>query len=174
MAACPVLEIELSARWPAEWDGLEWHGRGRCKVCGGTGRVAYRRRKWRPCECVARRAFSQVWGKYVEMQRSGPALQVSMDRPWWYGRKREEFMADVERVAGVALAEDEGHRRIWSMHFVGGAGWRECCARMGLEREAFFREVDRTKRELGRAWTEVRPYALFPVTGYLGRQGFGA
>jgi hypothetical protein len=54
-------------------------------------------------------------------------------------------------------------------HYLLGADWRLCCAKLGMERGEFFREIYRIEAKLGRGYCEIRPYALFPIRDYFGR-----
>jgi hypothetical protein len=81
-----------------------------------------------------------------------------------YGRKIEEFMADICLVAKRTLDEDE--HRVFRFYFLLGADWKLCCRQMNLERGQFFHKVYRVEEKLGRVYAELEPYALFPLADY--------
>jgi hypothetical protein len=86
-----------------------------------------------------------------------------------FGRPREEFCADFELLARRYL--DAWHWRLFRLHFVRGLEWRECAARLGVDRGNFFHGVYRVEMALGRIFAEVRPYGLFPVDAYFRVEG---
>jgi len=81
-----------------------------------------------------------------------------------YSRKREEFVADFCLVSQRALTPEE--YRIFRFHFLLGADWRLCTQRLKMDRGNFFHEVYRIEQKLGQIFSEVEPYALFPVEHY--------
>jgi hypothetical protein len=85
--------------------------------------------------------------------------------PRAWGHKDEEFIADFELVSRRTLV-DESEYRLFTYHFLKGADWRQCCAKLGLERGNFFHSVYRIEQKLGRVFRELRPYSLFPIDEY--------
>jgi predicted DNA-binding protein (UPF0251 family) len=83
-----------------------------------------------------------------------------------YGRKREEFKADFVIVARRAL--DVTQYEAFKLYFIEGLGCRACSLRMQVETAVFYRLVYRIERILGKAYAEVKPYALYPLAGYFG------
>lgn len=83
---------------------------------------------------------------------------------WTFGRKREEFLADVLLVARRTLSEADW--RLFDLHFVRGLEWSRCCSYLGYSRGYFFHAVYRVQEALGRAWVEVQPFPLCPPSGY--------
>ena len=75
-------------------------------------------------------------------------------------------MADFCLVSRRVL-DDEEHR-IFRFHFLLGADWRLCCRRLNMDRGNFFHSVYRIEQKLGRAFAELRPYALYPLDEYFG------
>jgi len=47
-----------------------------------------------------------------------------------------------------------------------GADWRLCTRRLGMDRGNFFHMVYRIEQKLGRAFRELKPYALYPLDEY--------
>ncbi len=60
----------------------------------------------------------------------------------------------------------EPENRIFKYHFLLGADWKLCCARLGMDRGNFFHAVYRIEQKLGRVFRELEPYSLFPVDDY--------
>jgi hypothetical protein len=81
-----------------------------------------------------------------------------------YSRKREEYMADFCLVSRRFL--DESEYKVFRFHFLLGADWRLCCRQMKVDRGTFFHTVYRIERNLGRAFAQLEPYALYPVNEY--------
>jgi hypothetical protein len=82
----------------------------------------------------------------------------------FYGRKIEEYLADVCLVARRTLTEEE--HRVFRFHFLLGANWKLCSRRLGLNRGLFYHMVYRIEEKLGRAFAEMEPYPLYPVADY--------
>jgi hypothetical protein len=47
-----------------------------------------------------------------------------------------------------------------------GRDWKCCCSTCRLDRGTFFHAVYRIEERLGRAFTELKPYPLFPIDEY--------
>jgi hypothetical protein len=75
-------------------------------------------------------------------------------------------MVDFELVARRTL--DEQEHKLFRFHFLLGADWRLCCARLKMTRGSFYHAVYRIQQKLGRAFRETQPYSLFPVDEYFG------
>jgi hypothetical protein len=88
------------------------------------------------------------------------------DRRAVWGRKDEEYVADFCSVSRHNLSELE--HKIFRFHFILGADWRLCCRQLKMDKGIFFHAVYRIQQKLGRAFREVRPYALFPLDEYFG------
>jgi hypothetical protein len=86
-------------------------------------------------------------------------------RPVW-GRKDEEYIADFCIVSKRFL--DEFEYKLFRFHFLLGADWRLCCRQLEMEKGVFFHAVYRIQQKLGRAFRELKPYALFPLDEYFG------
>jgi hypothetical protein len=83
-----------------------------------------------------------------------------------WGRKDEEYIADFLLTVRRLLSDDE--YRIFKFHYLLGADWRLCCARLKMDRGDFFHYVYRLEARLGRAFREVEPYGLYPLDEYFG------
>ena len=81
-------------------------------------------------------------------------------------RTAEDFMADFYLVAKRTLTEEEF--RLFRYHFLLGADWKLCCAKLGTDRGNFFHSVYRIEQKLGRVFREIRPYSLYPPDEYFG------
>jgi hypothetical protein len=142
-----------------------------CLRCGGAGVRTVRKIKEAPCNCVFRAVFRACFNRYRECVEIGKysssvSLEFSQgkDGGRTYGRKIEEYMADVCLVAKRTLDEDE--HKAFRFFFLLGADWKLCCRRMNLDRGNFFHMVYRVEEKLGRAFAELEPYALFPLADY--------
>ena len=73
-------------------------------------------------------------------------------------------MADFLLVAKRTLNRAE--HRLFRFHYLLGADWRLCCARLNVEKGQFFHAVYRVEQKLGRVLRELQPYPLYPVDEY--------
>ena len=81
-----------------------------------------------------------------------------------YGLKEEEYVADFCNISKRSLTDEE--YRIFKYHFLLGADWKLCCRQLKLDRGSFFHAIYRIEQQLGRAFCELEPYALFPLDDY--------
>lgn len=81
-----------------------------------------------------------------------------------YDRKFEEYAADFILIARRTL--DDAEYRLFKFHYLLGADWKLCCARLRMDRGSFFHAVYRVQQKLGRAFRETQPYGIFPVYQY--------
>jgi len=81
-----------------------------------------------------------------------------------YSRKREEFVADFTLVSRRFL--DDFDYRIFRYFFLLGADWKLCCRQMKMDRGNFFHMVYRIEQILGRAFADLEPYGLYPLSDY--------
>lgn len=140
-----------------------------CVYCGGVGMRAGR--AGAPCDCVFRGVFRTCFNRFRECVANGGHVgSVSWELCRGasgrrvYSRKREEYSADFCLVGRRAL--DETEYAVFRFHFLLGAGWRLCCRQLRMDRGAFFHHVYRIERKLGRAFAEVEPYPLYPLSDY--------
>jgi hypothetical protein len=161
-----------------QWDRSDVIGLARagCKFCQGTGLHASELRKQEtPCHCVFRAIFRACFNRFRECHTVSLSGSVSLDRSrgpegrMTFGRKREEFMADFCLISRRAL--DDYEHRIFRYHFLLGAEWRMCARRLNLDRGNYFHVLYRVESKLGRAFAEVEPYPLYPVSDYFGGPG---
>ncbi len=163
---------------PTEVNGVRWDRSAvcalafrSCHACHGSGlRVAWSSGppRSRPCNCVYRTIFRAVMRAYRYRREFRPVSGISF-RFSVCGRKSEEFLADVWLLAKRTL--DAAHWPVFVLHCVEGQGWRACAASLGIDRGNFFHSVYRIEQQLGRAFRELRPYALFPVEEYFDGTG---
>jgi len=142
-----------------------------CVRCEGAGVRTVWKIKEAPCNCVFRAVFRACFNRYrecVEVGKYSSAVSLEFsqgkDGGRTYGRKIEEYMADICLVARRTLDEDE--HRAFRFYFLLGADSKLCCKRLKVDRGNFFHMVYRVEEKLGRAYAEVRPYALYPVADY--------
>lgn len=162
------------------WSHVELVGLARrdCTVCGGAG-VKHRSKlsggffdygEWRPCNCVLREAFRQCWECFREIQtslRCGLQTYSSLHSrfaPWQVSRSREEYSADFVILARRLLPPRE--YQIFRWHYLLGADWAYCARRLGMARGNMFHAFYRIQQTLGRAYHEIRPYPLHPLSNY--------
>ena len=144
-----------------------------CKYCEGNGtRVVYKT-KASPCNCVFRAIFRACLTRFRDCAATGTAFgTVSWEfcggpgGRRMYSRKQEEYMADFCLVSRRVL-DDEDHR-LFRYYFLLGADWQLCARQLKMDRGNFFHAIYRIERTLGRAFSEIRPYPLYPLDEYFG------
>ena len=142
-----------------------------CLKCHGLGvRIVHQTRD-APCNCVYRAVFRACYNRFREYVAEGVGASVvsldfcrGRDGRRSYSRKREEYMADFCLVSRRFL--DESEYKVFRFHFLLGANWRLCCRQMKVDRGTFFHSVYRIEQRLGRAFAQLEPYALYPVSEY--------
>ena len=75
-------------------------------------------------------------------------------------------MADFCLISRRVL--DPADHQVFRFHFLLGANWKLCCRRLNMDRGNFFHAVYRIEQQLGRAFSEMQPYSLFPLDEYFG------
>ena len=124
------------------------------------------------CACVYRAVFRACLERYRDYcSREKYMSRVTLDtfsglhgqRAW--GRKQEEYCADFELIARRVLTEFE--QRLFRLHFLGCGDWKLATRRLKMDRGNFFHAVYRVEQKLGRAYSETKPYALYPADEYL-------
>ena len=140
-----------------------------CKYCEGNGtRVVYKT-KASPCNCVFRACLK----RFRDCVSNGtPFGTVSWEFCGGaggrrvYSRKQEEYMADFCLVSRRVL--DEEDHRLFRYYFLLGADWQLCARQLKMDRGNFFHAIYRIERTLGRAFSEIKPYPLYPLDEYFG------
>ena len=144
-----------------------------CTQCHGFGLrgKSSRNGSEMPCNCVLRAIFRSCYTRFrlclaKEKRISQARFEIigGPERRAVWGRKDEEYVADFCLVSRRALNDSE--YRIFRLHFLLGADWKLCCRQLNLDRGAFFHDIYRIEQKLGRAFREVEPYALFPLSDY--------
>ncbi len=143
--------------------------RTKCAYCEGNGYLK-RFKGRRPCNCVLRAIFRACLRRYRECAYGGATGTISWEfsppltcgraysRPW------EEYMADFCLIARRML--DDGDYQLIHVYFVEDGRPEVCGERMKLDHGNFFHAVYRIEQILGRAFSETRPYALYPLDEY--------
>lgn len=140
-----------------------------CTRCGGVGLGA----RGHACRYIDRAVFRACLERFRqcvagvnhcppvswEHTGSGP------DGYTCYGRKNEEYTADFCLVSARTLTGPL-ESAVFRYHFLLGAGWKACCARLGCDRGHFFHTVYRIERKLGHAFRTLTPYPLYPLASY--------
>jgi hypothetical protein len=147
--------------------------RAHCSQCYGSGlRWSGITGSLQPCGCVLREIFRACLSKYRYIQEhqgrtsmvTKRIVQCGMDSKRFYSRRNEDFCADFCLVARRTL--DDLQYRIFDLHFLQRFDWRHCVRALNIDRGNFFHSVYRIEQRLGRVFTELRPYALYPVDEY--------
>lgn len=86
------------------------------------------------------------------------------DRRMSWGRKDEEYCADFLLISKRTLTQEE--HKVFTFHYLLGADWKLCCARLNIDRGQFFHCLYRIEQRLGKTFRELTPYALFPLSEY--------
>jgi len=120
---------------------------------------------------VLRAVFRACFNRYrecVALTRYSSSVSLEFtqgkDGGRTYGRKIEEYIADVCLVAKRTLSEEE--YQMFRFHYLLGADWKMCGRRLNLDRGNVFHLAYRVEEKLGRAFSDLEPYALFPVADY--------
>lgn len=145
-----------------------------CVHCDGLGlRVSEKHETLQPCNCVLRAIFRACYIRFREctekekyMTRVTLDVVQGVDSRNAYSRKNEEFVADFCLVSSRFLTEKE--YVIFRYHFLLAADWKLCCRKLTIDRGTFFHEVYRIQQKLGRAFRELEPYSLYPLSEYFG------
>jgi len=142
-----------------------------CVYCKGTGMKPVRTTQETPCNCTYRAAFRACFNRFRECVAKGTynssvSLEFCRGREGrrTYSRKREEYMADFCLVSKRTL--DETEYRVFRFHFLLGANWKLCCRQLNMDRGTFFHLVYRVEQKLGRTFSELEPYPLYPLADY--------
>ncbi len=147
-----------------------------CTRCHGAGRISRRRGKIVSCSCVLRNIFRACLSRFrqcsqVESDVRGVTLERTSGqlRRNFYGRRKEEYLADFYLIARRTL--DETEFDVFKFHFLLGADWKLCCRRLDMDRGNFFHAIYRIQQALGRAFRDIEPYPLFPLDDYFNNAG---
>jgi hypothetical protein len=98
------------------------------------------------------------------MSKTSLHFTQGKERRQAWGRKDEEYAADFVLVSRRTLTPEE--YRIFNFHFLLGADWKLCTRKMKMSRGNFFHAVYRIQQRLGRVFSELKPYGLFPLDEY--------
>lgn len=147
-----------------------------CTFCEGHGMVELiRGAAEKPCDCVFRAIFRACYRRFRDCvlfgSQSGTVSVECTHGPQGrhsYGRKREEYAADFLLVTRRVLTEDE--YKLFRYTYLLGASWQLCAPRLGLDRGNFFHVLYRMQAKLGREYSGMEPYPLYPLDEYFGGQ----
>lgn len=144
-----------------------------CSDCSGLGLCVSDRNgaALRPCNCVLRHIFRICLGRYRDCVRKDyhvsrvrlDAGRGKLGRNCW-SMRNQEFVADFCLVSRRFLNDEE--YALFKYHYLLGKEWRFCSQRLGIDRGRFFHAAYRIQQKLGRAFAELRPYALHPLMEY--------
>src|ERR1041384_1646737 len=144
-----------------------------CTYCHGNGTRLIRQGTEVPCNCAFRAAFRACLNRFRECSANGAHTNTVSWEPCHgregrrtFSRKREEFMADFCLVSRRVL--DDFDHNVFRYHFLLGADWRHCCRQLGIDRGTIFHSIYRIEQQLGRAFAELQPYPLYPLSEYFG------
>jgi hypothetical protein len=156
-----------------EWDQSDIAALSRfgCADCDGKGTRVSETGKESTCNCVYRNIFRKCYQRFQECAgKDEQACRLSTEKgitrghSSGWGRKEEEYVADFCLIAKRILSEEE--HRVFRFHFLLGADYRLCCRQMKIDRGAFFHFIYRIQRKLGKAFKEMEPYPLYPLSDY--------
>lgn len=148
-----------------------------CSICFGLGLRQGRGGHLAPCHCVFRAVFRACYQRFRQAGNRCRFSRVagihsesrtSSGRGTNWSMKDQEYCADFCLIARRVLGVDSLGYRIFRFHVLLGADWKLCCRRLRMDRGAFFHEVYRVQQQLGRAFRETEPHALFPTGEYFG------
>jgi hypothetical protein len=135
-----------------------------CVACHGLGLAGGRLDSMQPCSCVLRAIFRECHEKFVEVATQEKQLAT---RAIGWSRRDENYMADFTAIAKRTLSEEL--HRVFRMHFLLGAAPKLLCIeKLGGDRGGFYHAVAQIHQQLGRAFAETQPYALYPIEDYFG------
>ena len=144
-----------------------------CFACKGLGIRIVRKDREVACNCIFRAIFRACFNRFRKCAASADHIgSVSLEfcrgqeGRRTYGRKQEEFVADFCLVSRRHL--DDVEYQIFKFHFLLGADWKLCCRRLKIDRGNFFHTVYRIEHRLGRVFTDLKPYPLYPLNEYFG------
>lgn len=143
-----------------------------CVFCRGLGlRRTPIKDQTRPCGCVFRAIFRACFMRYRNsLEKAGITSTLTLDHAEgptgnrFWGRRNEEYIADFELTSRRCLNQAE--YEVFKWHFLYGADWKLCIAKIGIDKGAFFHRVYMLQEKLGRVFREMQPYALFPLDEY--------
>jgi hypothetical protein len=175
-----VLFCKPSSRWYYRGykHGMDWTrsetlalAMHNCAQCHGAGLRLGRTGAVGPCNCVLRAIFRICHDRFLrcvmqERHLSRVSLEPHMgrSRPSTWGRKDEEYIADFTLISKRTLEGFE--QNLFRYHFLLGADWKLCSRQLQMDRGNFFHAVYRIEQKLGRAFRELQPYPLYPLTEY--------
>ncbi len=149
-----------------------------CVFCHGNGTRISRGREV-TCHCAYRAAFRACLNRFRECTAAGARTSTVSFETYGgrigrrtYSRKNEEYMADFCLVSRRVLNDFD--YKLFRYHFLLGADWKLCCRQLHIDRGTFFHVVYSIEKQLGRAFAELKPYALYPVGEYFNGPSLGA
>ena len=144
-----------------------------CKYCEGHGTRKVYKSTQRPCNCVYRAIFRACLNRFRDCADTGTAFgTVSWEfcpgnrGKRIYSRKQEEYMADFCIVSRRTL--DDADHKLFRFYFLLGADWQLCARQLKMDQGNFFHAIYRIERTLGKTFSELQPYALYPLDEYFG------
>ena len=167
-----VIVIERKANMDWNRSDLYLVAHATCAECHGTGVRREKKGQLMPCGCASRAIFRACYKRFRDcVMRGKYRSQVSFERASGgrtnrvtWSRKEEEYMADFTLVSRRVL--DVWHYRLFRFHFLLGADWKLCSRKFGVSRGNFFHAIYRIQEQLGKAFYQLEPYALYPPRDY--------
>jgi hypothetical protein len=126
-----------------------------------------------PCACVYRAIFRACYARFRDcLTKAGHAGTVKLEftggraeNKQMFGRKNEEYVADFQVVARRVMTT-QLEQDIFRFHFLLAADAGMCAKRLGMSKDAFFHAVDALETKLGNVFSNLEPYALYPLDEY--------
>lgn len=146
-----------------------------CVHCNGLGlRDVSRASAEHVCKCVLREVFRVCYNRFkscvASQGRTGTvswdASRKGADSRKSYGRKSEEYAADFCLVSARALTPED--HKIFRYHYLLGGDWKLCCRQLKMERGNFFHAIYRIEAKLGKLFSSLEPFAMYPLDDYFG------
>ena len=142
-----------------------------CAFCHGGGMLPRLGGAWVPCNCVFRAIFRMCHARYRECEALAARTNgIRLDRGseptgyHLYSRRDQEYAADFALVSRRVLSRED--YQLLRLYYLLEADWRVCCHDLHMTRWAFFHSAYAIAERLGRAFAELRPYPLYPLSGY--------
>lgn len=143
----------------------------KCTFCHGVGTTLGKRGKLLICNCVYRAIFRACHDRFVvcsEKEKHMTQSRISETRgggrKLLWGRKDEEYVADFCLISRRYLSPED--HKVFKYFFLYGADWKLCARQLGIDRGLLFHAVTRIQQRLGRVFSELKPYALYPLDDY--------
>lgn len=125
----------------------------KCPHCKDGIYTAYSKHE-RVCNCCFRRIFRHCLSKYRKI-----SFYPSLD-----DRRQENFLADFILLAKHELSEQ--NFLIFILYHIQELSWSTIGAKLNMNRDETFRTIYRIEKKLGKVYSLMEPYSLWPLSSY--------